>query len=247
MVVIKTSSELGKLRESARIVAIVHEELKRRIVPGVTTNELEEVATWLIEQSGAVPAFKGYRGYPYALCCSLNNIVVHGFPDVRKLEEGDIIGIDVGVLKDGYYGDAAFTVGVGKISQEATDLIDTAWEALYAALGAVKEGTTTGTLGNIIHSYASNIGYGVVTNYVGHGIGRELHEKPNIPNYGRDIEGVRLKAGMCICIEPMLTIGSPKNHRLSDGWTVVTDDGSLSAHVEHQIIVHKDHGEIISI
>lgn len=247
MVVVNTSSELAKLRESARIVAVVHRELKSLVEVGISTAELEAVAIEVIKQEGGVPAFMGYRGYPYALCCSLNNIVVHGFPDVRKLEEGDIIGIDVGVLKDGYYGDAAFTVGVGEISQEATDLIDTAWGALNEAISIVKEGTTTGMIGNLINSYASNKGYGVVTNYIGHGIGRELHEEPSVPNYGRDIDGTRLKSGMCICIEPMITTGSSKNHRLLDGWTVVTDDGSLAAHVEHQIIVHKEYGEIISI
>jgi methionyl aminopeptidase len=247
MVIVHTNSALNKLRESARIVALVHRVLKELIGVGVTTAELEAVTRALIKQEGGVPAFMGYKGYPYALCCSLNDIVVHGFPDVQKLEEGDIIGIDVGVLKDGYYGDAAFTTGVGEISNEAAKLIDTAWGALNAAISNVKEGTTTGMLGNIIDSYASSRGYGVVKNYCGHGIGKELHMEPNIPNYGRKIDGIKLKAGMCICIEPMITMGKADNHRLSDGWTVVTDDGSLACHVEHQIIVHKDHGEIISV
>ena len=246
MVIVHTSTALDKLRESARIVAVVHRELKRRIVTGVTTVELEEVTKEIIKQAGGKPAFLGYRGYPYAICTSLNNVIVHGFPDDRELEEGDIIGVDVGVVKDGYYGDAGFTVGVGNISDEAKGLIETAWECLNDAILAVSEGTTTGTIGNIINQHASNKGYSVVKNYIGHGIGREMHEEPAIPNYGREADGIRLKAGMCICIEPMLCVGRSENHRLTDGWTVVTDDGSLAAHVEHQVIVHKNYGEIIT-
>ncbi|RLD07549.1 MAG: type I methionyl aminopeptidase [Chloroflexota bacterium] len=247
MVVVKTSSELELLRESARIVALVHEELKKRILPGITTAELEELTEEIIKQEGGVPAFKGYQGYPYAICTSLNNVIVHGFPDARKLEEGDIIGIDVGVLKNGYYGDAGFTMGVGNISPEADKLIETSWLALNNALVAVQEGTTVGTLGRIINQTAQSEGFSVIKNYSGHGIGREMHEKPPIPNYGRDVDGIRLKVGMCICIEPMLCAGKADNHRLQDGWAVVTDDGSLACHVEHQIIVHKNYGEIISV
>ncbi len=247
MVVVKTSSELELLRESARIVAMVHREVKSRIVPGVTTIELEEVTKEIIKQEGGVPAFLRYRGYPYAICTSLNNVVVHGFPDNRKLVEGDIIGVDVGVLKNGYYGDAGFTVGVGKIDDKAHKLIECAWRALEASVLRVKEGVTIGTLGRVIEECAKEDGYSVVRNYVGHGIGKDLHEKPVIPNYGRDLEGIRLKTGMCICIEPMICAGKADNHRLADGWTVVTTDGSLAVHVEHQIIVHKDYGEIISI
>ncbi len=247
MVVIKTSSELDKLRESARIVALVHRELKKLIVPGITTMYLDKVTREIISQEGGVPGFLGYMRYEYAICASVNNVIVHGFPNVRKLEEGDVVSIDVGVLKDNYFGDAAFTVGVGEIGTEVQDLIHTTKLALNRAILNVREGTTTGTIGRVIEECARSDGYSVVRNYIGHGIGRNLHEDPQIFNYGRDIDGIRLKSGMCICIEPMLCIGTAENHRLKDGWSVVTNDGKLSAHEEHQVIVHKDYGEIISI
>ncbi len=247
MVIVKTSSELERLRESARIVAVVHRELKKLIVPGITTLYLDDVTREIISQEGGVPGFLGYRGYGYAICASVNNTIVHGFPNVRKLEEGDIISIDVGVVKNSYFGDAAFTTGVGKISADAQDLIDTTRRALNSAILNVKEGTTTGTLGKVIEECASNEGYSVVKNYIGHGIGQDMHEDPPIFNYGRDVDGIKLKAGMCICIEPMLCIGGADNYRLNDGWSVVTNDGTLSAHEEHQVIVHKDYGEIISV
>lgn len=247
MVIIHTSSELDKLRESARIVALVHRELKDMIAVGITTMDLEVKTREIIYKERGLPAFIGYRGFPYALCCSLNDVIVHGFPDVRKLQEGDILGIDVGVLKNGCYGDAAFTIGVGKISKEDTALIKATEEALSNAVSVIREGVTTGTIGRIIEQHSLNKGYSVVREYGGHGIGVELHMEPSIPNYGRDIEGIKLKAGMCICVEPLLCIGSAKNHRLDDGWTVVTDDGFNAAHMEHQIIVHKEYGEIISI
>lgn len=247
MVVVKTSSELNRLRESARIVALVHGELKKLIVPGVTTLELERVAKEIIRQEEGVPSFLGYKGYPHVICSSINEQIVHGFPNDRKLLSGDVLSIDVGVLKDGYHGDAAFTVGVGTITKPTKKLIRASYKALDHAVSAVKEGTTVGTIGKIIEAYAVSEGYSVVKNYVGHGIGRDLHEEPAIFNFGRDVDGTMLKTGMCICIEPMLCSGSANNHRLLDDWTVVTDDNSLSVHVEHQIIVHKDHGEVISV
>ena len=247
LVVIHTSSDLERLRESGRVVALVHRELKKKIVPGITTLELEKIAEKIIISEKGMPAFKGYKGFPFCTCCSINEEIVHGFPSNRKLEEGDLISVDVGVLKDGFYGDAAFTVGVGKISREKNDLIEATENALNAAISVVRDGVTTGTIGRVIEEYSSNLGYSVVKNYVGHAIGKNLHENPSIYNYGRDIDGPKLKAGACICIEPMLCIGSADNHRLSDGWTVVTNDSSLSAHAEHQIIIHKDYAEVITI
>jgi len=247
LVVTHTSSDLYKLRESGRIVALVHKELQKLVAPGISTLELDSVAEKIILAEGGVPAFKGYRGFPFCTCCSTNEVIVHGFPNVRKLEDGDILSVDVGVLKDGFYGDAAFTVGVGSIDENKQDLIDVSQMALNGAILEAKEGVTTGTIGRVIESYATEYGYSVVKNYIGHGIGRDLHMEPAIHNFGRDIEGIKLKAGMCICIEPMLVDGPADNHRLSDGWTVVTDSGRLSCHVEHQVIIHKDHAEIITI
>lgn len=247
MVIIHTASALDKLRENGRIVALVHQELKKIVGPGITTLELNNLAEDIIIQEGALSAFKGYKGFPFCCCISINATIVHGFPSDKSLEPGDIISVDVGTYKHGYYGDAAFTVGVGNIDKKKQDLIDVSQMALNGAISEAKEGVTTGTIGRVIESYATEYGYSVVKNYIGHGIGRDLHMEPAIHNFGRDVEGIKLKAGMCICIEPMLVDGPADNHRLSDGWTVVTNSGKLSCHVEHQVIIHKDHAEIITI
>ena len=247
MVVIHTSRDLDKLRESGRIVALVHQELTKIVVPGVSTLELDNFAEKLIRSENGLPAFKGYRGYPFSICCSVNEIIVHGFPNKKELKEGDIISLDVGVLKDSFYGDAAITLAVGKINETKQRLIDASKKALNAAISAAREGVTTGTIGRIIEEYSQSEGFTVVKNYIGHGIGKQLHMEPSIYNFGRDIEGVKLKSGMCICIEPMLCEGSAENHRLKDGWTVVTNDSKMSCHVEHQIIIHKNSAEIITI
>jgi methionyl aminopeptidase len=245
MVVIHTSSELEKLRESGRIVALVHQELKKLIKEGITTLELDTVAKELIVACGGVPAFLGYRGFPFTICASVNEVIIHGFPNDRKLKDGDVVSIDVGVIKNGFYGDAAFTMQVGEGTPEVQRLIEKSYDTLNEAVSVIKEGTTTGMVGRVIEEYAAFYGYSVVKNYIGHGIGRQLHMSPEIYNYGRDCEGIKLKAGMCICVEPMLCIGEADNFRLSDGWGVVTKDGSLNAHVEYQIIVHKDFAEVI--
>mgnify|MGYP003583224173 CR=1 FL=1 len=247
MVVIHTSSDLDKLRECGRIVALVHKELTKLVAPGITTLELDNIAEKLITAEEGTPAFKGYRGFPFATCCSPNDVIVHGFPNRRKLEEGDILSLDLGVLKNGFYGDAAITVGVGSISDDRQQLIDASKKTLEAAISIAKEGVTTGTIGRIIEAQAAKYGYSVVKNYIGHGIGRELHMEPSVPNYGRDIEGVKLRSGMCICIEPMLLKGNADNYRLTDGWTVKTMSGEISTHVEHQVIIHKTHAEVITI
>jgi len=247
MLIIHTKSDLDKLRESGRIIALIHKELTKLVIPGITTLELDNVAEKIIKSEGGLPAFKGYKGFPSTICTSINEAIVHGIPSNRKLKEGDILSIDVGVLKDGLFGDAAITLGVGKIRKKGQELIDTSKNVLNAVIEVIKEGVTTGTIGKIIEEYSQIRGYTVVKNYTGHGIGKQLHMSPHIYNFGRDIDGVKLKAGACICVEPMLCIGSSNNHRLKDGWTVVTDDNSLSAHVEHQIIVHKDYAEVITM
>lgn len=247
MVVIHTSSDLDKLRESGRIVALVHRELTKLVTPGITTLELDNFAEKIIRSEGGLPAFKGYRGFPFATCCSTNEVIVHGFPNNKKLNEGDILSIDVGVLKNGFYGDAAITVGVGSVGSSNKQLMNASKKTLEAAIAIAKEGVTTGTIGKTIEACALKYGYSVVKNYIGHGIGKELHMEPAVANYGRDVDGIKLKTGMCICIEPMLVKASADNYRLEDGWTVVTTNGQVSAHVEHQVIIHKDHAEIITI
>lgn len=247
MIIINTINEQIKLRENGRIVGVVHKELKKLIRPGITTLFLDKIAEEIIRSEGATPVFKGYKGYDFSTCISVNEEVVHGRPNAQRvLQDGDIVSVDVGTNKLGYCGDACFTIGVGVISRKAESLLKATKGALNAAISVVKEGVTTGMIGSIIEAYAANKGFSVIKEYGGHSIGRELHMDPFVPNYGRPIEGQKLKAGCCICIEPILCLGSPVNHRLKDGWTVVTDDKSLSAHEEHQIIVHKDYAEIIT-
>ncbi len=249
MVIVHTSSELNKLRESARIVALVHSELKKIIVPGITTKYLEEVAIEIIAQEKGVPAFLGYKGYPSAICTSLNNEIVHGIPsDKRVLEFGDILSVDVGAIASGgYYGDACFTVVVGGYTcKEDELLVDTSYACLKAAVSIIKDGVTTGMIGNIIERTAYYKGFDVVRNYMGHGISKELHCKPGICNFGKKSNGVRLLSNCCVCIEPMLVYRDASNHRLSDGWTVVTDNSHKAAHVEAQIIIKHDGCEVIA-
>jgi len=245
--VVHTSSDLDLLRISAGVVGKVHREVKKLIKPGVQTIELEEVAKEIIFSNNCTPSFKGYRGYPYATCISINKAIVHGFPSEYILREGDVVSFDVGAY-NGLHGDAAFTVIVGEANNKNdTLLVETTERCLMEAIDIAKEGTTVGALGNIIETIANTYGFDVVKNYVGHGIGKELHEFPQIQNYGKVEEGLVLKAGMCICIEPMLVFGSAKNVTLDNGWEVVTCNGNNSSHFEHQIIIHKDHAEIISI
>lgn len=237
MLILKTASALNKLRINKRIVDIIHEELKPLIYEGNTADTLETKALEIMKAFDAQPAFLGYRGYPYSICVSINEEIIHGFPSKDKIfREGDVVSVDVGVHKYGYHGDAAFTKIVGQPSC-TTDrfLVETTKKCLSSAAKAAKPGVSIGTLGRIIEEIARKEGFGVVTNYVGHNIGRSLHEDPQIPNY--HCNGPIIKEGMCICIEPMLTIGSSENHILEDGWTVVTNDHTKAAHEEWQIII----------
>ena len=244
---VKTSGQLELIRESGSIVGEIHRELKKLIEPGIKTKVLESVAEEIIYSRGATPSFKGYRGYPYCTCISPNSTIVHGFPGEYILREGDVLSVDVGAFKH-LHGDAAFTVIVGEPnSKEDILLVETTERCLKKAIDIAKEGTTTGAIGNIIETTAKAKGFDVVRNFVGHGIGRELHEEPSIYNYGKIESGLMLKAGMVICIEPMITVGKATNTIGDDGWTVTTKDGKNAAHVEHQIIIHKDFAEIITI
>ena len=249
LAIVKPEKELNKIRVSGSIVAEIHKELKKLIVPGVTTDILEQVTLDITAKHKAKPSFLGYRGFPFATCVSVNEVIVHGFPSAKMmLLEGDVVGVDVGVLKDGYHGDAAFTMIVGESRSKEDELLLAAGkECLTKAIAIVKDGTYLGDIGNIIETTAKQYNFDVVRNYVGHGIGKNLHEYPQINNYGKPKTGLKLKAGMVICIEPMLTIGSSDNHTLSDGWTVVTNTGNNAAHFEHQLIVHKDRAEIVSV
>ena len=248
-VIVHTSSDLDKLREAGRIVSLVHKELKKLIVPGITTKYLDEVATEIIAMEGGKPAFKGYKGYPACICASANEQIVHGIPSSRELKHGDVLSIDVGTVKDNYFGDACFTVVVGDyICKEDKLLVDTTYECLNRAVKHCKEGVATGMLSNIIERTAAAKGFDVVKNLGGHFIGKKLHDSgPIILNYGDPASGVKLPIGSCLCLEPILVFADASNHRLSDGWTVVTDNPTLkAAHVEQQLIIHKDYAEVIA-
>nr|HID59230.1 type I methionyl aminopeptidase [Desulfobacterales bacterium] len=237
MIILKSPRELEKIRKSNVIVADILEILKERVRPGIDTLTLNDLAEKLAYKRGCKPAFKGYRGFPFSLCTSLNNQVVHGFPSKEPLKEGDILSIDFGVVHDGYYGDAALTVPVGSVSEEALRLINVTREALYLGIEQARVGNRLFDISYAIQAHVEASGFSVVRKFVGHGIGKELHEEPQIPNYGTPGTGPRLKEGMVFAIEPMVNAGGSDVETLEDGWTAVTKDGSLSAHFEHTIAI----------
>jgi methionyl aminopeptidase len=245
-VFLRGKEEVQAIREAARLVARTLDMLAREVRPGVTTAELDRLAEAFILEHGGRPAFKGYRGFPASICPSVNDEVVHGIPGPRALAEGDIVGVDVGVEKDGYYGDAATTFAVGRVSEEASRLLQVTREALMRGVAQAKAGNRVGDISHAIQSYVEAQGFSVVRSLVGHGIGRHMHEEPQVPNYGAPDRGPRLMAGQVLAIEPMVNIGAPEVVTQADGWTVVTKDGSLSAHFEHTVAVGPEGPEILS-
>ncbi|HXB55781.1 MAG TPA: type I methionyl aminopeptidase [Vicinamibacteria bacterium] len=241
MSVQKSWAELQKMHRACGIVVDTLDALKEAAVPGVATKELDRIARERIEKAGARPAFLGYRGYPATLCISINEEVVHGIPGQRKLREGDIVGLDLGCVVDGFFGDAARTVAVGKISDEARRLMKATEEALHAGITVCRQGMRVGDIGHAVQQHAEAQGYSVVREFVGHGIGTSLHEEPQVPNYGPPGRRERLVPGMCLAIEPMVNAGGPEVRVLKDGWTAVTADQSLSAHFELSIAITR-HG-----
>ncbi len=246
MVIRKSDRELALMRAAGRIVAITLAHLKERIKPGITTAEMDALAYEIVTKHGATPSFLGYRGFPASLCISINEELVHGLPGPRVLEEGDIVSVDFGAIYQGYHGDAAVTVAVGKISQETQRLVETTRGALEAAIAQARKGHYLGDISWAIQSYAESRGFSVVRQYVGHGIGRDMHEDPQIPNYGQPGRGILLKPGMTFALEPMVNIGSYLTRVLDDNWTVVTEDGELSAHFEHTIAITSGEPEILT-
>ncbi|MGB5159047.1 type I methionyl aminopeptidase [Desulfobacterium sp. N47] len=244
MLIYKSPKEIEKIKISNQIVAGILTELEKEVRPGITTLYLNDVAEELACKKKALPAFKGYKGYPYSLCTSVNNVVVHGLPSKKQLVEGDIISIDFGVLFGGYYGDSAITVPVGKISKSAKKLILTTKESLYKGIEKALPGGRLSDISNAVQSHAESEGYSVVRVFVGHGIGSSLHEDPQIPNYGKPGIGIMLNAGMTIAIEPMVNEKGCEVEILEDGWTAITKDGGLSAHFEHTIAI-TDKGPVI--
>jgi methionyl aminopeptidase len=237
VIVCKSPAELEKMRAANALVADVLAELAGMVAPGITTNDLDVAAERLVRAGGAEPAFKGYRGYPCTLCASVNEQVVHGIPSKRSLGEGDIISLDMGVKLNGFYGDSAVTVPVGKVSDEAATLLRVTRESLEKGIAQVRLGARISDIGHAIQQHVEAHGFSVVREFVGHGIGAALHEEPQIANYGEPGRGPRLAEGMTLAIEPMVNVGRPAVKVLADGWTAVTKDGSLSAHFEHTVAV----------
>lgn len=244
MITVRGADELRKLEEASRVVLETLDVVERAIQPGVTTAELDRLAEEQIRRLGARPAFLGYRGYPKTLCTSINDEVVHGIPAKRALREGDILGIDCGAIVEGYYGDAARTVGVGRIEAQRAELLRVTREALEAGIAAARPGGRVSDIGAAVEAVAIVHGYGVVRDFVGHGVGTALHEEPQIPNYGPAGRGAMLKAGMVIAIEPMFNLGRAEVTVDKDGWTVRTRDGSASAHFEYTVAI-ETHGAVI--
>lgn len=245
---VKSKDELAAMRRAGAVVGDILVLLQGLVKPGLTTGEIDRICREELKKRGAKPAFLNYHGFPAVICVSINHEVVHGIPsDKRALKDGDIVGLDFGCVVDRFYGDSAVTVGVGSISAEAEKLIRVTRESLQLGIQAVKAGARVGDIGAAVAARAEKDGYGVVREFVGHGIGRALHEEPPIPNYGKAGTGPRLKAGMTIAIEPMINLGGPEVETLSDGWTAVTKDRKISAHFEHTVAVTETGHEILTL
>jgi methionyl aminopeptidase len=247
MIEIKSPAEIAVMREAGRLVANILQELVKETAPGVTTKYLDELAERRCRENGVKPAFKGYGGFPFSVCCSLNHRVVHGFPNTKPLKEGDILSMDFGVVYKGFFGDSALTVGVGQISSEAQALMTATKASLDAGIEMMRPGNRLGDVSHAVQVSAEAAGFSVVRQFVGHGIGRNLHEDPQLPNFGPAGRGVKLKPGMVIAIEPMINAGTWEVRVLDDGWTAVTLDGKLSAHFEHTVAVTEDGPYILSL
>lgn len=246
MISIKTNDEIELIRESSLLVGKTLAEVAKHIKPGINTLFLDKIAEEFIRAHGALPGFKGYNGFKHTLCISVNDEVVHGIPGKRVLQDGDIASIDCGTLKNGFYGDSAYTFAVGNVSEEILRLMDATKESLYRGINAAIEGKRIGDIGFEIQSYVESLGYSVVRDLVGHGLGRKLHEKPEVPNYGKQGSGMKLNSGLVIAIEPMINLGGKNVIQERDGWTIRTADKLPSAHYEHDVVIRKGKAEILS-
>ena len=246
MIELKSEREVSLIKEASSIVAEVIHYTRPMVVPGVTTLKLNDSARELILKLGGIPAFKGYRGFPGDICTSINEEVVHGIPGKRRLKDGDILSLDIGVKFGGYYGDAAVTIPVGNVSKEAKRLLEVTEEALYIGIGSARQGMRLSDLSHAIQTHAEKNGFSVVREFVGHGIGAKMHEEPQIPNFGEPNHGPRLKNGMVLAIEPMINAGGLEVEILRDGWTAITKDRRLSAHFEHTVLITDKEPEILT-
>ncbi len=246
-ITLKSPEEIAKMRKAGRVVAEMLEACAAAARPGMTTDDLDKVARAVLTKRKAKSNFLGYHGYPAVICTSPNDVIVHGIPGTYRLEEGDLISIDCGAIIDGWHGDAARTIPVGEISEEARKLIRVTEESLWAGIGQVRKGSRLSDIGHAVQTVAEGAGFSVVREYVGHGIGRAMHEEPQVPNYGEPGKGMKLKVGHCLAVEPMVNLGSPETQLNEDGWTVITADGQLSAHFEHSIAVTDDGPEVLTV
>ena len=247
MITIKSRREFEKMQKAGAAVAAVHEAIREAVKPGVSLLELEEISARILSERGCTSSFLDYLGtYPATLCLSPNDVIVHGIPSKTKLREGDILSVDAGAIYEGFHGDAAFTVGVGKVSAQAQNLMDVTHEALWAGIREVRKGAHVEDIGAAVQGVGEAHGYGIVEEYVGHGIGRQMHEEPQVPNFGTRGQGMKLRTGMSLCIEPMFNMAERHTKVDDDGWTVRTQDGSLSAHFEHTIALTPDGPQILT-
>ncbi len=246
MIIGKSKKEIEKMRAAGQLVGRVLQELKRMVQPGIPTIEIDSAAEKMIRDAGALPTFKGYHGFPYSVCASVNEQVVHGFPSKYRLKEGDIFSLDCGVTLEGFVGDTATTVPVGAVNEGRAQLIKVAEGCLDLAIEQCRPGKRLGDIGWAVQEFAERHGYSVVRDYVGHGIGRQMHEDPQIPNYGKPGQGPKIKAGYVFAVEPMVNMGTQHTKVLADGWTIVTLDGQPSAHVEHTIAITEEGPEVLT-
>jgi methionyl aminopeptidase len=247
MIIAKSNKDLDKMRAVGELIAGVREALRGMVAPGISTMELNNAADKMIRDAGAIPTFIGYHGFPYAICASPNDHIVHGFSDDTPLKEGDIISLDMAATYQGFVGDTAMTVPVGEITEDLAQLIRVTHESLMLGIEQCHPGKSVGDIGAAVQQHAEKYGYGIVRDYTGHGIGRRMHEAPQIPNYGRAGTREKIRAGYCFAIEPMLNLGTEETRTLEDGWTVVTGDGKPSAHAEHTLAVTPDGPEILTL
>lgn len=247
MIQYKTKEEIEVMRHSCLLVGKAHAEVVKVLKPGMTTMEINNIVETFIHDNGAVPSFKNYNGYPFATCISMNESVVHGFPGTHVLKDGDIISLDIGVYKNGFHGDSAYTYAIGEIPEESKRLLRVTKESLYKGIDKARAGNRIGDIANAIQEYTEKLnGYGVVRELVGHGLGRKMHEDPQVPNYGKRGSGQKLKEGMVLAIEPMINMGTKDVVHLSDGWTILTKDRKPSAHFEHDVCITKGDPDILS-
>jgi methionyl aminopeptidase len=243
----RSAEELNKMRRAGKVVAEMHDVTRAAAKPGVTTRDLDKLAREVLDRRGARSNFLNYHGFPAVICTSPNDMIVHGIPGDYTLEEGDILSIDCGAIIEGYHGDAAYTMGVGEISKQAQQLIDVTERSLWAAIDQMEQGNRLSDIGHAVQTVAEAAGFSVVREYVGHAIGTAMHEEPQVPNYGPPGKGIKLRSGHVFAVEPMVNVGGPGTRLLDDGWSVVTADGSLSAHWEHTIAVTDDGPEVFTV